>query len=63
MIDVNDIAALLHAHEKLQGHPHLKNLRAAVAAKLEELEAAHAPKPAAEPDGTARRMVASQGED
>lgn len=48
MIDLNDVAALLHIEEKLRGHPQFKNMYAAVMAKLQEHEAAHAP-PEAEP--------------
>lgn len=55
MIDINEIAALLHVEEKLRAHgSSFKNMLAAVQNKLKEHEAAHAPKapepaPAPEP--------------
>lgn len=54
MIDINDIASLLHIEEKLRAHgPKFPNMLAAVRAKLDEHEAAHAPakpEPAEETD-------------
>lgn len=50
-IDINDIAGLLHVEEKLRAHGEkFKNMLAAVRTKLEEHEAAHAPKPEPAPE-------------
>lgn len=51
MIDINDIAALLHVEEKLRAHgTAYPNMLAAVKAKLSSHEAEHAPKPEPKPE-------------
>jgi len=40
---LNRIAALLHAEERLRGHPQLVNLRAIVMKELSQIDAAHGP--------------------
>ena len=51
MIDINDVAALLHVEEKLRAHGTVyKNMLAAVRAKLAQHEAAHASTPPPTPE-------------
>lgn len=51
MIDINDIAALLHVEEKLRAHgAAFPNMLAAVRAKLNQHEAEHAPQQEAQPE-------------
>ena len=46
MIDINDIAALLHVEDKLRAHgDKYRHMLAAVRAKLDEHEATHTPEP------------------
>ncbi|MBZ5616236.1 MAG: hypothetical protein LAO23_19685 [Acidobacteriia bacterium] len=49
MIDISEIAGLLHVEEKLRVHPQWGNMLRAVRAKLDEFEAQHANQPT-EPD-------------
>lgn len=49
MVDINEIAGLLHVEEKLRQHGEkFKNMLAAVRQKLEEHESEHKPAPAQE---------------
>lgn len=53
MIDINEVAALLHVEEKLRAHGNAyQNMLAAVRAKLSQHEANHTPQPA-EPEEVA----------
>lgn len=63
MIDINDIAALLHVEEKLRAHGNAyPNMLAAVKAKLSSHEAEHAPKPEPQPEPS-EATVADTAED
>lgn len=51
MVEINDVAALLHVEEKLRAHGNrYPNMLKAILAKLDEHEAAHAPAKEPEPE-------------
>lgn len=64
MIDINDIAALLHVEEKLRAHGNkFPNMLKAVMDKLSQHEATHAPQPQPEPQPEVDLSKVDEGAD